>query len=188
MRTEVVLTRRQAAIAALGLLPLAALLTRCANQAAISAQALADAQGLVAISQTIEDAINQYAPNAIPAADQAKVADLESAAVAALTKLSQSTPAPQGASVLETIDSDINTILGVIGAALPGAAAAFPALEPFIPMYDAAVSLLPAIEAWVNSVISPVTPTVSAMKHAKAIKQTMTSDQARAKLGIAKVR
>jgi hypothetical protein len=165
------------------------LLSGCgANAATIDAQALADAQGLVSTTQAIEAALGQYAPNAIPATDEPKIASLEAAAVAALQKLAATTPAPTGASTLQVIDTDINTVLGVIGAALPGAAAAFPPLLPFIPMYDAAVALLPAIETYVNSVISPATPVVASLKAAKAIKLAYTPDQARAIMGIRKVK
>ena len=37
------------------------------------------------------------------------------------------------------------------GSALPAASVAFPALMPFIPLYDAAVALLPGILVYINS-------------------------------------
>ena len=129
-------------------------LTRCgAQNATVDAQALADAKGLQAATANLENALVQYAPTALNDDQKAKIATLEAAVVAGLQSLTTSTPAAAGATTLQTIDSDLNQVLAAIGAALPGAALAIPALAPFVPIFDAAVAVLPVIEAYVNSVI-----------------------------------
>lgn len=163
MSTEQNLSRRTMLLAGASVLPIAALLASCGSQnATLDAQALADAQGLVNATQAIEAAISQYAPNAMTADVQKKVAAWEAAAVASLQTLTTATLAAPGASTLQVIDSDINQVLAAIGAALPAVAAAVPALATFVPMYDAAVALLPALEQYVNSVISPTTAAAAA--------------------------
>jgi hypothetical protein len=181
------ISRRQVSVIALCGLPVAALVASCgANAAAIDAQALADAQGLASTSQALIAAVNQYAPGSIPPATQAQITTLEATIIASIKSLSASTPAPAGATTLQTIDADLNTILGAIGTGLTTAAPLFPVLLPFVPMYDAAVALLPAVEAYVNSVISPAVA-AAPLNRVKAIKAHFTPDQARAVLGIHKV-
>jgi hypothetical protein len=180
------LTRRNVSVIALCGLPVAAFLASCgANAAMIDAQALADAQGLSSATQALIAAINQYAPNAIKPAVQAEVTTLEASIIASIQSLSTATPAPTGATTLQSVDTALNTVLGAIGAALTTAAPMFPVLLPFVPMYDAAVALLPALEAYVNSVISPAVA-AAPQNRAKAIKAHFTPDQARATLGIHK--
>jgi hypothetical protein len=172
---------RRELIKSAGLLGAAgAILAACGTGGAlISAQALADAQGVVTGAQTIIAAIQQYAPSAISETALANATAAEAAALAALNSLNTATAAQAGATTLQTVDTDIQTVLTAIGAALPAASAAFPVILPFVPMYDAAVALLPAIETWINSVIQQTT--ASALKPVKA---EFTIPQARAILGV----
>lgn len=175
-----------AGITALG--TIAGLLTACAtNSALISAQALADAQGLVGVAQAIAAAIVQNDPMALSIPIQAQITAAENAATAAIASLTSSTAAIPGATTLQVIDSDLNTILAAVGAALPAAAVAFPVIAPFVPEYDAAVALLPAIETWVNGVLASATvtpPKASALAPLPAIKTAYTVAQARALLNV----
>jgi hypothetical protein len=134
------------------------LLARCGGQNAnLDAQILADAQGLESATTSLETLLTQYAPNALTADQKTQIATLEAAIVSGLNSLTTTTPAPAGATTLQVIDSDINQVLAAIGGVLPGAAATFPALAPAVPIYDAAVAILPVIEAYVNSLIPAAT-------------------------------
>lgn len=156
------LTRRQTGLAFAA--SLTALLAACGtNSAGLDATILSDVQGLVPATEAIEAALMSYAPNAITPAVQAKIAALETAAIAALNSLTSATPVATAASMLTTIDAYLNAALSAVGAALPAASAAFPALAPFVPMYDAAVALVEGVlEPYINSVIT----TASTMKPA----------------------
>lgn len=161
------ITKRRLA-AGLFSLPLVALLARCGtNNAAIDAQILADAQGLQQSTAALEAALQQYAPNALTPAQTQQIGNLQAAVVAALGALTSATPAPQGATALQTADADISQIMSAIGAALPAAAQGIPALAPFIPIYDAAVAIIPIIEAYVNTVIVPTTASAAALRPLK---------------------
>jgi len=59
-------------------------------------------------------------------------------------------------------------------------------LAPFVPMYDAAVALLPVVEAYVNTIITPVTTSALAPLH--PIKAVFTPDEARSILDIRRVK
>jgi hypothetical protein len=137
-------------------------LARCgAQNAMLDAQILADAQGLESATAAIEAELSTVAPNVLTPQVKTNIAMWEAAIVAGLDTLTEATPAPVGATKLQTIDADLNQILTSIGSVLPAAAAMFPVLVPFIAMYDAALAILPGIEAYVNSVISPVSPAVA---------------------------
>lgn len=161
------------------------------STADINAQALADAQGLVNTTKAIVAAIELNDPAAFSAIQQAQITASMNAANAALAQLSAGTLALPGATTLQTIDTDINAVLAAAGAALPAAAVAFPALAPTVPLYDAAVALLPLIEAYVNTVIenTQVTPNLVAAAEAplKPIQSHYDADQARKLLGVAQV-
>lgn len=154
----------------------------------IDTQALADAQGLLSTSEAIVAAIELNDPAAFSTAQKAQITASENAASAALGQLSTGTLAITGAVSLQQVDTDINTVLSAVGAALPAASIAFPALAPFIPEYDAGVALLPVIEAWVNTTIENtqvMTPVVAAdVAPLKPIKTPYSADQARKLLGI----
>jgi hypothetical protein len=174
------ISRREALLATPSLLILAS--CGAAGTAVIDAQALADAQGVTSTAVAIYNAVLQYAPKALSADAQTQITVWTTAATNAISALSGTTPAPQGASQLQIIDTDINAALGALGAVLPAAAVLYPPLAPFVTMYDMALPLLPVIEAWANSVIKTVSakPTVQLV----AIKQKRTVDEARAYLHI----
>lgn len=176
-------------IGVVGLLAVGLLACSGTSTANINAQALADAQGLLSTSEAIVSAIELNNPSAFTATQQAQIAASENAASAALTQLSTGTQAITGAMSLQQVDNEINVILTAVGAALPAASAAFPALAPFVPEYDAAVALLPAIETWVNTTIqnTQVTNTpvsTSVVMPLTPIKSQYSADQARKLLGI----
>jgi hypothetical protein len=156
------------------------------NAAAIDAQVLADAQGLVTVAGTITTAIEQYDPKAFSADVTSQIAQWEAAAKAGLATLSTSTPAATGASKLQVVETDINNVLQAVRAVLPIAAAAVPAIAPFVPMYDAAVALLPIVEAYVNSVVAP--SAVSARVALKPVGAAFSPEQARKVLGVPSVK
>ena len=153
------------------------------NAATVDAQVVADVQGLVPETQAIINAINQYAPNAISAANQQKIASLEQAAIAAAQSLSASMPTASAAAALQQAESYLMTGLQIIGAALPSASAAFPALLPFVPLYDSAVALLPGILAYVNS-LGARPASMSAASAPKAMHPGVSPTQARTLLHI----
>jgi len=179
-------TRRSVLVIAGAAIP-ASLLAACGtNGTALDAQVLADAQGLVTVAGTITTAIEQYDPRAFSADVTSQIAQWEDAAKAGLATLSTSTPAATGASKLQVVETDINNVLQAVGVALPIAAAAVPAIAPFVPMYDAAVALLPIVEAYVNSVVAP--SAVSARVALKPVGAAFSPEQARKVLGIPSVK
>jgi hypothetical protein len=142
-------------------------------------QVLADVQGLMPVMTDLLEAVVADAPNAIPAATMAKLQTLQAAAQTALTKFASLTDVTPGTD-LQTIDTYLNAALNAIGAALPTAAAAFPALAPYVPMYDAAVAL-------VENVIEPYLATLiaaPAVRVMHAVTLHYTPVQARAILKI----
>lgn len=187
------LKTRLTSIVAVGMLSIGMLACSSTSTANIDAQALADAQGLLNVTKAMVAAIVQNDPAAFSAAQQAQITASENAAAAAIASLSTSTMAIPGATTLQTVDNDLNGVLQAVGAALPAAAIAFPAIAPFIPEYDAAVALLPVVENWVNTTIqntqvtTPVVATAAPMP-LKMIKSTYTADQARTLLGIPAVK
>lgn len=178
-------TRRQMLVNTAILAPLAGLVA-CntpSTAATVSAQALADAQGLVPVVQAVVAAINQYAPGMISPTVQTQITAAEQAAIAGLQSLSTSTSAMTGAATLQNVDAAINAILSAIGAALPAASILAPVLTQFVPMYDAAVAIVPAIEAWINSVIAPSAAKAGAA-HIAPIHSVLPAPVARTLLGI----
>ncbi|MBS0344330.1 MAG: hypothetical protein JSS56_27830, partial [Proteobacteria bacterium] len=148
----------------------------------IQQQFVTDANGILAESKAIAAAIETNAPGALNAQQQAQIAGWQSAAADALASLSASTPAAAGASKLQVAETALNNALSAIGAALPAAAALYPALAPYVPLYDAAVALLPGLEAYVNSLVP--SSAVAAGKMAAPIGGRLSPAQARALLGI----
>lgn len=140
----------------------AALLTACAStgssSAVVQAQIVADVKGLEGVVTALMTAINASAPGAISADDQATIAKDEAVLEAAVNALSGATPIGTGATLLEQIDNGLNGALGIIGAALPALAVAYPAVAGVVPVYNAAVALLPVLEAYINSIIVQINP------------------------------
>lgn len=165
------------------LVPVAAL-AACAtgtSAATLDAQILADASGAVNGVSAVATQVNALKPGAI---SSTVIAGL-TAAKGLVASLSASTPAPTGATTLQTVDTDISNALTALAAVLPAAAIAFPVLAPAIPAVDAVIALLPTIESYVNPLITSITsPTVAAAAPIKPIAQVMSVAQARAVLGV----
>lgn len=165
-------------------IPAAALAACTTAGVSVYQQVLADLQGMVPELGDIFSAIQTLSPKAFTQQQAAQITSALDLAGKLLASLSANTPAPTAAQTIETIESEVNTVLRDFGAVLPGAAAAFPALAPYIPIYDAVVALLPGIELWVNQVIGVVPPAASAAPPVQPIQSRFTPDQARARLGI----
>lgn len=180
------LTRRHALLGASAIIPVLAL-AACgtATGTLLDPQVLADAQGIVAAADTLVKGIMTSAPNAITADTQKVITEAEAAALAVIANLTTSTAITVGATSLQKVDGYINTILSAIGPVIAAAATTIPALAVVIPVYDAAVALLPLVEAWVNSVVATVTPPKAALGGPlKMVKMAYTPAQARAVLGV----
>lgn len=179
-------TTRRGTFAGLGAVTALAFLARCgAQNGMLDAQILADVQGLQQSTAALEAALQQYAPNALSAAQKQQIANLQAAVVAALGALTSTTPAPKGASALQTADADISQILAALGAALPLAAQSFPALAPFIPIFDAAVAIVPIVEAYVNTL---TTTSAASAVVLRPLKKSYEPNAARAILNISIVK
>jgi hypothetical protein len=186
------LKTRLTGIVVVGMLSIGMLACSSTTTANIDAQALADAQGLLNVTKAIVASIEQNDPAAL-AAQQVQITAAENAASAAIASLSANTLAIPGATTLQTVDDKLNSVLQAVGAALPAAAIAFPAIAPFVAEYDAAVALLPLVENWVNSTIQNTQVTTPVVASAapvplKMIKTAYTADQARTLLGIPTVK
>ena len=135
-----------------------ALLNRCAgaNPTVVSAQALAYANAAVNALPGLLTGIQNIAPKAIPkgGALDIEITNITASLKTSLSTLTVNSPATTAATTLEAVVQGVNTVLQVIGAVLPAAAVAFPALAPYIGIYDAVVALLPGIEVWISTVIS----------------------------------
>lgn len=171
--------------------PTGLLLARCAGQSiqTVSAQVLADAQGLQAVSQSIISALMAYDPKTMTPDIQAKITAAESALTAALQEVSTSTPAAAAATTLEKVGNALTTVFQAIAVVLPAASLAFPQIAAVVPIYDAAVALLPGIIAYVNMIVTQVSTKpallgISPQVHAIR-EQALSPDAARARLGIA---
>ena len=176
-------TRRSALLGASAILPVLAL-AACGSKtsgALLDPQVLADAQGIVAANQLLIAGIMAAAPTAISPDTANVISQAEGAAIAVLGGLTTSTPAAAGATALQQVEAQIKTVLTAIAPVF----AAVPSLAKFVPAYDAAVALLPLIEAWINSVVTVVTPPKAALgTPMKAIGKTYTPAQARDILGV----
>lgn len=181
------ISRRSLLRASTALIP-AAVLTACAtgtSAATIDTQVLADATGIVNGASTVAAQVNSLKPGAISASVIAGI----TAAKGLIAGLTASTPAPTGATTLQTVDTDVSDALNALAAVLPAAAVAFPVLAPAIPIIDGAIALLPSVEAWVNPLITSITtPTAAAAAPIKPIAAVMTAAQARAALGVPTVK
>lgn len=180
---------RRRILAATVLTPLTLLLARCAsgNSATVQAQVIADIQGLQGAVAAVVSVLNVDAPGAISADAQTKITNAEGIISAALAALSSSTPIATGATVLQQVNASLMTALQIIGAALPAAQVAFPQIASIVPIYDAAVALMPILQAYIMQIISqvnPAAPPVVAVSHLTAVKSTPTPANARAILGI----
>lgn len=159
------LTRRAA------LLSTAALAACTGTTAPTQAQVLADLQGLIPVLQATLASIVAQAPNSVPPATLAKINQLFAAAQAALANFSSANAM--------SVEQYLNAILAAIGAALPAAAVAFPALAQYVPIYQAAVSLVTLIiEPYINGLMG------TAMAPAVRAAPMFTADQSRAILHI----
>lgn len=158
----------------IAILGTAAALAACSTDAQdTQARVLADIKGLIPVTISIIAAITAQAPKAIPSTAVAEINALLASAQTAITDF-----ASNPAASMTTIESYLNAALGAIGSALPGAAAAFPVLAMYIPMYQAAASLVElVIEPYLNTLI----PTASMRMYATP---KYTPDQARAILKI----
>lgn len=170
------------------LVPAGILLANCSGTSTASAEAqmLADAAGVLSAIKSVATAVNTYDPAALPAAVLTQIVASVVAAQGIIGSLSgASAPAPT-ATTLVTLDTYINNGLQAIAAVLPAASVAFPVLVPFVMPFDAAVSLLPAIEAYINPIITQVTG-VQAHAPITPIKNVYSAVAARALLNVAVV-
>ena len=143
----------------------------------INPQILADAQAAVAETNMVVSVIKQYSPNAITPEMQTNINTATDSAKALLTSLSTATLAPNGASTLQQIETDLNVVLNAVGPVLRVVAAADPRIATAVTAYDLIVPLLPAIEAWTNTIIVKMGSTTAAPR--KPILMAYTLEQAR---------
>jgi len=158
-------------------------LADCANApltpAEIVAQAGAAASGLDGM---LTQVVAKY-PNLIPAATVTDLHDDLTKAEQAAVMLSGSLPAPSGASIVQTVEGYLNSVLSTLAA--PPINGLIPA--PFNEVVAAAALVIPGLEAFVNQYIptsasaSPATLAVRAKLRAGA-PQIATMDQALAAL------
>lgn len=161
-------------------------LTACSGSspAVTDAQIITDTQNLVTTVHAIVVALVTDDPKALTPSQQAQLAMLESSTDAALSSLSASMPVAQAATALQKIDDYLNAALSAIGAALPAASAAYPALAPFVPMYDAAVALVETVlEPYINSLVPTTAIKPAARKSLRVLKTHYTAPQARKIIG-----
>lgn len=183
------MTRRQLGLT-VGSLALVTAAGRCSTTTAvvIDSQVLADANGIIGAIPKILAGIQEFDPNLIPVGSSAanEITTAETVAAQAVANLSNDTPAQAAATTLSVVETDVTTCLQVLGAVLPAAAVAFPALAPYVGFYDAAVALLPGVEAWVSATLTTLTPqtTSSATKPPAPIRFHYTQKQARQLLGV----
>ena len=119
----------------------------------------------------------QY-PSAIPATLAAQIQNDLSLAAAADATLTANTPATTGATTAQKIEGYINAVFGVFAG--PPVNGLIPA--PFNMVLAGVDVLLPGIEAFVNSVLAPAAPTVSASRvraQFRAVAPAMTPAEAR---------
>ena len=111
------------------------------------AQVLADATGLVSSLSGVVTAINAAKPGTVSSQVQGYITDAQNL----VTNLTAQTPASQGASTLQQIDTDISNVLSAV---TPIVSSVYPVAAPII----AAVQVvLPGVEAWVNPLITQAT-------------------------------
>lgn len=122
-------------------------------------QILSDAKLILTAIPNIVSGIQVVAPNVIPKGGNVdlEITQVVSMATQNLSNVTLTTTPDNVASTLVAFENNINTVLKLIEAVLPGAAVVYPALSPFVVIYDSVVSLLPIIEIWINSNVSPVT-------------------------------
>lgn len=183
-------TRRSALLGASAILPVLAL-AACGTSTGtlLDPQVLADAQGIVAAADALVKGVMTSAPTALTADTAKAISDAEVAALAVISNLTASTTAAVGATTLQKVDGYINTILSAVGPAITAASATVPALASITPIYDAAVALLPLVEAWVNSIVTVVTPPKAALgAPLKMVKMAYSPTQARGILGVKAVK
>jgi hypothetical protein len=181
------ITRRSALLGTSALVPAALALAACGTTSGslLDPQVFADAQGIVAATDALVKGIMTHAPTAITADTQKAITEAEAAALAVITNLTTSTTITVGATALQKVDGYISTILSAVGPVIATAATTIPALAVIVPIYDAAVALLPFVEAWVNSVIATVTSPKAALGGPlKMVKMAYTPAQARGILGV----
>lgn len=184
------ITRRYYGKSALALMGAFAM-ARCApgttpGAPTIPAQILADVQGLVPVIQETISVILAENPAAIPAATQAKLTALETAAASALNTLSTISPANLAtATQLQAIDAYLNTAIAAVNAALPAIVTAFPSLAPYVPLAAAAgVLITTVLEPYINSIITQAQTTSLTAVPATAPAPTPAATTARATLSI----
>jgi hypothetical protein len=118
--------------------------------------------------------IEAAAPNLVSAADQATITSVIAAAQGLATSLSSATPTASGATTVQTIDGDINTVLNI--------AAAIPLIpQPYDLAVEAVATLAPLLEAFVNSTLGLASAVKSPLR-AKLTPNAMSADQARSVL------
>ena len=144
------------------------------------AQIITDIKNIVNVIPSIVSAVQIIDPVAIP--KNSKI-DLEISNIISVLKntvptLTVTAPITSTIPTLQQVDTYINTVFQIIGAIIPAAAIAFPPLAPYVVVYDAVVSLLPSIEAFINSNL-PTSASKSVSQLPTPIKAIYSPDDAR---------
>lgn len=132
-----------------------AALAGCTGTGALTpAQVLADATGAVQALTALVPDVAMAAPKLLPAAVQAQVMDGLKLATALLQKLTTSTPAASAAGTLQTVEGYIVDALQALAAVTPAAAAAFPALAPYVVLVQAVAAMVPVLATFINGFVA----------------------------------
>lgn len=180
------ISRRHALGGLAGLLGLGALVEACTSSApaATPAQIIADAAGAVATLQADLPLMKAADPNLMTSAKETEVlADL-SAAQGLLTAVTPQVAAIQAATILQKVETLVNTSLDEVETVATAAAAS--PLAPYAPRILAVTVLVQGLEAWVNATLG--TASAAASARAKAVAPIgLTPAKARQILGIGAV-
>lgn len=121
------------------------------SSAATVTQVLLDAQGAIATLKLVVAETSSY----LGAASTTQANNVLAAASAAFASLTSATASVSTASTLSTIEGYLQAVVTAVVAAL----SVVPAAAPYLAAAQAVAALLPAIIAWVNSVIPPTATT-----------------------------
>jgi hypothetical protein len=136
-------------------------------------QIASDASLVVTGLQKAIQGIETADPTLIKASDQATINTALTAALALVNGISAATPASTGANTIQTIDTDINTVLDIV--------AVLPVIPPpYNLAVQAAAAVAPLLEAFVNSTLH-LAAAAPPGPRAK-LPAGMTPDQGRAQL------
>lgn len=171
---------RRALLLSAALLPLAACGPQGAAGGVTPAQVIADARGIVRGIQGALGPLAAAVPGLISPAVAAQVSDWMGLAAKALDTITAQQSPDQTAPVIQQVEGYVNQALAALAAVTPDLAQRIPAVAPYVVTVQAVIALMPALEAFANTVL---TPTRAAAARA-SLASPMTEAQARVALGV----